>query len=256
MLINDHDRWYENPDFWRIYEPLMFDPDRIEDTELEVEQMIRLSGIEPPADILDVCCGWGRHGFEFVKKGYTVTGVDITEPYLQQGREQAAKTGLKMKFIHQDVRDYKQENSYDLAVNFFSSFGYFDEPEDDLRFCENVCKSLRKNGIFLIDTIGKETAALKFKETEWFRRDGYLIMLEYEITDGWTHIRNRWRFLSDNPSEKNELYDAVFMHRLYSAVEMAKLLSEAGFTEIRFYGALDGRPYDHKAERMLCLAVK
>ncbi|MDC7124257.1 MAG: methyltransferase type 11, partial [Spirochaetales bacterium] len=95
-----------------------------------------------------------------------------------------------------------------------------------------------------------------FKETEWFNRDGYNIMLEYRVTDGWTHIENRWLFVSEDSTVPAQLNETVFRHRLYSAVEMAGLLTEAGFSEVRFYGALDGRLYDHKAERMLALAVK
>ncbi|HAK47196.1 MAG TPA: methyltransferase type 11 [Spirochaeta sp.] len=256
MFIDDHENWFKNPEFWQLYKPLMYDPDRMEDTPLEAEQILKLAGVKPSSDILDLCCGEGRHGIEFVKKGHRVTGVDITEPYLEQGRAKAVAAGADVNFVKQDVRSFVHEDSYDFAMNYFTSFGYFDDEEDDLRFCENACKSLRQGGSFLIDTIGKETAALHFKETEWFQRDGYLIMLEYKIPDGWTHIENRWLFLSDKHDKQAVLYETVFRHRLYSAVEMAELLTDAGFSEVRFYGALDGRPYDHKAERMLALAVK
>ena len=256
MLINDHSDWYKNPEFWQIYKPLMFDPDRLEDTVYEVERIIDLADLNPPADVLDVCCGWGRHGFEFSRRGFNVTGVDITKPYLQKGRKFAEENAIEFTFIESDVREYTEPGRFDFAMNYFTSFGYFEEPDDDLKFCRNICESLKKGGRFLIDTIGKETVALNFKESEWFKRDGYLIMLEYKISDGWTHIINRWRFTGDDPSAQNELHETVFSHRLYSAVEMANLLGNAGFSEIQFFGALDGRPYDHKAQRMLALAVK
>ncbi len=256
MYIDDNEGWFKNPEFWELYRPLMFDPDRIEDTGIEADAIIRLADIRPESNILDLCCGWGRHGFEFVKRGHSVTGIDITEPYLERGRRQAEESGLDVRFVKEDVRTFTEAGTYDFAMNYFTSFGYFDDPDDDLRFCENACKSLKAGGRFLIDTIGKETTALHFKESEWFRRDGYLIMLEYKVTDGWTHIENRWRFTSDDPSKPAELNETVFRHRLYSAVEMAELLNTAGFSEVRFYGALDGRPYDHQAERMLAVAVK
>ncbi|MDC7226626.1 MAG: methyltransferase domain-containing protein [Spirochaetales bacterium] len=256
MFIDDHEEWFKNPEFWKIYKPLMFDPDRMEDTPLETGRIVELAGINPSSDILDLCCGEGRHMIELAKLGHRVTGVDITDPYLERGRKNAADAGVDVRFIKQDVRSFTEENRYDFAMNYFTSFGYFDDVEDDLIFCSNACRSLKSGGSFLIDTIGKETAALHFKETEWFQRDGYLIMLEYKITDGWTHIENRWMFVSDDHSEPAVLYETVFRHRLYSAIEMADLLNRAGFSEVRFFGALDGRPYDHRAERMLTLAVK
>ncbi len=256
MYMQERADWYKNPEFWEVYMPLMFDPDRIEDTPLEVDGIIRLAGLKEGSDVLDLCCGWGRHCFEFVRRGYNVCGVDITPSYLERGRNAALETGLEVRFIEEDVRTFVEPENYDFAMNFFTSFGYFEDPADDLGFCMNVCKSLRPGGRFLVDTAGKETVALKFREAEWFQRDGFFIMLEYKITDGWTHIENRWIFTSDNPEKKSEPNEAVFKHRLYSAMEMAGLLTEAGFSEVRFFGSLDGRPYDHKAERMIAVAYK
>lgn len=256
MYIEDHEDWFKNPEFWELYKPLMFDPDRMEDTPIENEQILNLAGVKPDSDILDLCCGEGRHMIEFAKKGHSAVGVDITAPYLERGIKNARSAGVDVRFVKQDVRTFVEAEKYDFAMNYFTSFGYFDDEEDDLLLCENACKSLRPGGSFLVDTIGKETTALHFKETEWFQRDGYLIMLEYKIPDGWTHIENRWMYVSDDHGKPAVLYETVFRHRLYSAVEMAWLLNKAGFSEVRFYGALDGRPYNHKAERMLALAIK
>ena len=255
-MIEDFEDWFKNPDFWEQYRPLMFDPDRMEDTPLEVDGMISLAEVREGSAVLDLCCGEGRHAFEFARRGYRVTGVDITEPYLRQAEKTRKESGLEVRFLKQDIRKFHEDGSFDFAFNFFTSFGYFDDPEDDLRFCRNVCRSLKPGGRFLIDTIGKETAALKFRPTEWFQRDGFCIMLEYKITDGWTHIENRWLFVSDDHDNPGILHETKFRHRLYSAVEMAQLLTEAGFSEVRFYGSLDGRPYDHKAERMLVVASR
>jgi len=256
MLIEDYEDWFKNPEFWVKYRQLMFDADRMEDTGIETEKIAALAEIKSGSAILDLCCGEGRHSIEFAKRGHSVTGVDITEPYLRQAGKAARDAGLDIRFLNRDVREFAEEEGFDFAMNYFTSFGYFDDPDDDLLFCGNVCKSLKPGGSFLIDTIGKETTALHFKETEWFERDGYCIMLEYSIPDGWTHIENRWLFISSDHENPGILHETKFSHRLYSAVEMADLLTKAGFTEVRFFGALDGRRYDHKAERMLTLAIK
>ena len=256
MFIEGKENWYKNPEFWKIYRPLMFDPDRMADSSLETEGMIKLAELVPGMNILDLCCGEGRHCVEFARRGYKVTGVDITGPYIEQAEKNIADAGVSVRIMNEDVRSFSEPDRYDCAINFFSSFGYFDDAEDDLIFCKNAYSSLRAGGSFLIDTVGKETAALSYRESEWFQRDGYLIMLEYRITDGWTHIENRWLFVSEDHSKPAVLYETVFRHRLYSAVEMAGLLNDAGFSEVRFFGALDGRPYNHKAERMIALALK
>ena len=256
MLIEDFERWFENPEFWEKYRPLMFDPDRMVDTPLEVDSMAAFAGISEGAKVLDLCCGYGRHSIEFASRGYEVTGVDITDVYLDSAIRDASEAGLKIDFRKEDVRKFRRSGHYDFAYNFFTSFGYFDDPDDDLIFCKNACDSLKPGGSFLIDTIGKETVALHFQRREWFKRDGFCIMLEYSVPDGWTHIENRWLFVSDSHDDPGILHETVFRHRLYSAVEMAQLLTEAGFSEVRFYGAIDGRPYDHRAERMIAVGVK
>ncbi len=256
MFIDLREDWFETEEFWERYRPLMFDPDRMADTEEEADGIAVLAGLKSGSRILDLCCGEGRHDLVFAERGYSVTGVDITKPYLKRARAAADKAGLEVEYVEQDVRSFKRPESYDFALNFFTSFGYFDDEEDDLQMCRNVCESLVPGGQFLIDTIGKETTALHFKNSEWFQRDGYHIMLQYRITDGWTHLENRWIFVSDSHEQPSELNEIIFRHRLYSAKEMALMLAEAGFSEVRFFGALDGRPYDHKAQRMLVLAVR
>ena len=256
MIIKESNNWFNNENFWKIYKPLMFDKDRISDTTKDIEQIIKLCNLLPKMKVLDACCGEARHCIEFAKKGFKVTGVDITEIYLKTARNKINDQNLKINLVKEDIRTYKKENNFNFAMNFFSSFGYFEDQADDLIFCKNIYQSLKNGGKFLIDTIGKETTALNFKETEWFNRDGYNIMLDYKITDGWTHIINKWLFTSDKADKPVELYETTFKHRLYSAVEMANLLTKSGFAEIRFYGDLDGRPYDHKAKRMIAIGIK
>ncbi|MDC7124287.1 MAG: class I SAM-dependent methyltransferase, partial [Spirochaetales bacterium] len=163
MLIKDSSDWFKNEEFWKLYEPLMFDPDRMADTGLEVDGIIALADLHPNQNILDACCGSARHSVEFAKKGFNVTGVDITEAYLKEARENIKNAGVNVDLVKDDVRKFKKPSSYDFAMNYYTSFGYFDDPEDDLTFCKNICDSLKKGGSFLIDTIGKETVALHFK---------------------------------------------------------------------------------------------
>ena len=256
MKIKAGPDWFENEEFWLKYKPLMFDRDREEDTGLEVDAMLKLAGAKESLAVLDVCCGYGRHDMFFAKKGHKVCGTDISSVYLDQARADAARQGLDIEFIKTDARDFVRKGEFDLAVNYFSSFGYFEESEDDLKLARNVYDSLKPGGIFLIETRSKETACLQFKEREWFQRDGFIIILEYKLIDACTKMRNRWLFIGDSHQPGDELTEVEYDIRLYSALEMGMLLSEAGFDEIEFYGGIDGREFDHNAETMVALARK
>lgn len=256
MLINNDTDWYAREAFWTQYKPLMFDHDRMADTGREVDLLLGITGLVPGSSLLDLCCGEGRHDLELARRGFTVTGVDLTDAYLAKGKSDAQREQLNVEFIRGDVRDFRRDNSFDLVFNWFTSFGYFDDPDDDERMIHNAFASLRSGGRLVIETLGKESVCLNFKEREWFQRDGYLILLEYRLVEACTRLENRWLFYPDKPEPSAKMTEARFSVRLYSAEEMCVLLGRAGFGRMRFYGDIEGNPYDHKAKTMIVVAEK
>ena len=139
--MTDPKPWHEDDEFWERWEPVMFTQQRLANTPAEVEQIIALLDIKPEAQILDLCCGVGRHSLEFARRGFQVTGVDRTQRYLDQAREQAGKEGLGIEFVHGDMRTFSRTDSFDNVISMFTSFGYFEDPEDDRRVVTNVFDS-------------------------------------------------------------------------------------------------------------------
>ncbi|MCX8013376.1 MAG: class I SAM-dependent methyltransferase, partial [Rectinema sp.] len=92
----EHTEWFTDETFWETFAPFMFDENRWMLAEPEVDSICALTGIEPPAQVLDLCCGTGRHSLAFARKGFAVTGVDITASYLEAARESAQAEGLKL----------------------------------------------------------------------------------------------------------------------------------------------------------------
>jgi len=81
--------------------------------------------------------------WELARRGYGCTGVDITPSYVRAARESAAAEALDVQWVLQDVRTFVRPSAYDLALNLYISFGYFDDPAEDLLFVQNVLASLR-----------------------------------------------------------------------------------------------------------------
>jgi SAM-dependent methyltransferase len=200
---------------------------------------------------LDLCCGFGRIGLELSRRGFAVTGVDITETYLNAGRDDAAHEGLEIEFIQEDVRRFKHPDFFDLAVNLYISFGYFEDPADDLLFVRNAYESLKSGGSFIIETLGKEIAVRDFVEAEWFERAGYTVLTEYSPADSWAGLKNRWILIKDG-----ERIEKTFTQRLYAASELRQLLFDAGFSAVELYGNWDEAPYDQRAEVLIAVGRK
>jgi len=254
--------WFNDGEFWEQFAPIMFDDAHWVEVPSVADSVTRLARLDLYGEtsntavrsglkVLDLCCGFGRVSAELARRGFAVTGVDITESYLQTAREEASYENLNIEYIHADARDFVRPNFFDAAVNLYISFGYFDNQEDDRLLLSNVYESLKTGGAFIIETLGKEIAVRDFVESECFRRAGFTVLTEYEVLDSWTFLKNRWILFKDRKS-----IEKTFTQRLYSASELKALLLEAGFAEVEIYGEWDESPYDHRAAKLIAVARK
>lgn len=252
MCKDETCEWFEDESFWSTWRPSMFPEERWEEACGEADCALELLGIGEGAHILDLCCGPGRHSLELARRGYAVTAVDRNEEFLGNLRESAEDEGLQIEIVRADMREFVREGAFDAAINLFTSFGYFENQEDDRRVVRNLFASLRPGGPLLIEMIGKEILARIFNPSECrVAEDGSLRIQIRELARDWTWIENRWIVVRNG-----ERIEHRVAHRLYSAAELMALLAEAGFEEFECYGQLSGAPYDHTAQRLVVLARK
>ena len=243
--------WHEDDFFWETWGPVMFTERRLAATATEVEGVVSLTGIRPGAHVLDLGCGIGRHSLELARRGFKVTGVDRTAHYLEQANEKANKESLKVEFVQDDMRNFCRPDTFDAAINMFTSFSYFEDPEEDRQVVANVYRSLKLGGAFLLHTHGKETLARIFTESNWREENGALILEERRVSKNWSWMENRWIMIKDNNRTEFRI-----THRLYAATELAVLFTGCGFKPVNVYGNFQGSPYDHKAQTMVTVGRK
>lgn len=244
--------WYENDEFWEQIIPLFFDESRAGSATEQVDDVVRLLQLDEGAQVLDVCCGIGRHAIELARRGFRVVGVDRTTQYLEIARTKAGQAAVQIEFVEEDMRAFCRPDSFDAAVNMFTSFGYFQDPGDDRRVIDNLYTSLKPGGHLLMEMLGKEILARVYQEKDWHEiKDGTLLLEERKVLGGWEWIEGRWIFIEG--TERKEFTTRV---RSYSGTESAALLRQAGFTSVALYGGLDGSPYDQAAKRLVVTAQK
>jgi len=244
--------WYDDDSFWETFQNYMFDSRRLGLAPAEVDQMIALLGLQSGAAVLDLCCGIGRHSIEFARRGFKVTGVDRTLPYLDQARASALREKLKIEFVLSDMREFSRPGAFDAALNFFTAFGYFENPADDAKVARDLFDSLKPGGRLIVDTNGKEIIARKFRERDWSaREDGTIVLEERRVLDGWKRLENRWTWIRGKERRVSTL-----VLRVYSGGELERLLREVGFREVSLYGSLSATPYDQNAQRLVAVATK
>ena len=136
--------WFNDDDFWRFYSPIIFDDKHWAEVPEVAGGVMRLSGfcrdgaVESGLKVLDICCGIGRISSELVRRGFAVTGVDITSALLETAREDARYENLDIEYIQADTRSFIRHGFFDAVVNLYISFGYFENPADDLLVARNV----------------------------------------------------------------------------------------------------------------------
>jgi len=244
--------WHEDDSFWAETGSALFTQERIQEAGTEVAHTLALTKPPQGACVLDLGCGIGRHTLEFARRGFRVTGVDRTASYLQQAMERTKAEGLEIEWLQADMREFRRDASFDLAVNLLTSFGYFEDPAEDRRVAENVLASLTPAGNFVIELMGKEILARIFRSSDWQKQqDGTILLEERKVIEDWSRLDMRWIVIKDK-----DRYDRRFQLRLYAASELKRLLQDAGFTHVAAYGSLEGKPYDHTSERLVVVGRK
>lgn len=172
------EEWFDSP----LYEKLYANRD-----EEEAARLVELLDMELPlekgAEILDLGCGRGRHAINLNKKGYNITGIDLSKEAIATAREKADQMGLSG--IRFEVRDMRNPlpKTFDAIVNLFTTFGYFKSDEENASVLDSVQKMLRPGGFFVLDYLN----ARKVEQDHSKHDEGEFQGIHYDIK---RHIDN------------------------------------------------------------------
>ncbi|HET7875400.1 MAG TPA: class I SAM-dependent methyltransferase [Methylomirabilota bacterium] len=223
------------------------------ESEAEAESEIAwiLSHVRPPAAgrVLDAPCGFGRHALALARRGFPVTGVDLSETELNRASERALAAGVTLTLVQQDMRDMEFTGEFDLALNLFSSIGYFSDDEDRL-LLDRFCTALRSGGSFVLDTRNRDHFIRNFALEETYSLPAGTVRIKNSIDLKTSRVHGEW-WLEDG---NRRLGDTEF--RLYSAHELYRMLRPERWSAVELFGGLDGRPFDLDSPRLVIVATK
>jgi SAM-dependent methyltransferase len=143
----DPEQTFDDDYLW-FYEPMQTD----ERNRHETDEIVATLGLAPGASILDAPCGHGRISNLLALDGFRVTGVDLTQLFLDRARADAALLGVDAEYQRGDLRDLPVSGPFDAVICWFTSLGYFDD-EGNKRVLDQFARVLRPGGQLLIETM-------------------------------------------------------------------------------------------------------
>ncbi|MGW3204224.1 class I SAM-dependent methyltransferase [Streptomyces sp. NPDC001135] len=250
-MTAEHDHlWFEDEGFWHDFYPHLFSEARVAEAARIVAGS-PLFRFPPGARILDLCCGPGLFTVPLARAGHTVTGVDRSAPLLKAADAALRDAGAEARLVEADMLDFAEPEAFDAVVNMYTSFGYFDRPEDNLQVLRNAYTSLAPGGTFLVDVVGKEILARLDERVSLTEVDDRILIQRDTVLDDWSRLRSDWFSLVGDRVAR-----ASMTLYVYSAAELRHLLETAGFDRVDVFGGYDGAPYDHRADRLVVVARK
>ena len=244
--------WFEDEDFWAATYPFMFPQESFERAASEIPNIMALTGWAGGSSVLDMCCGPGRHSVPFAKHGFKVTGVDRSAFLLSKARTYAEKQKVNLMWVHEDMRSFGQPDGFNLALSLFTSFGFFDDMKENQTVVRNLHRSLVRDGVLIMDIVGKEQLARIFQPTGSRALENGDLLIERRFLRGdWERVESEWVIVSGGKAR-------TFPLRLwlFSARELKDLLYSVGFKKIAVYGSLDGETYGLDSNRLIAVARK
>lgn len=220
--------WHDDPRFWKMTAPFMFDEKRWKQTSVQVAKFIKLLHMKKGMKVLDLCCGPGRVSLELARRGYDVTGVDHMEFHLREARKRARKEKLRCTFVREDMRTFRLLNAFDVVLNIFTSFGYFKDQRQNQRVLGNIYASLKPGGRLLMEIMSREGLKKIFVPRGWEERNGTFFLEERCPKKNWPWMQNRWIMI-----KRGHVHEFALSHYLYSAKELSSMLRGAGFRSIQ-----------------------
>lgn len=222
------------------------------DAEQEVDEILALLSPRPGSAVEDLGCGRGRHAIPLARKGYAVTGVDLSEKMLRIARERARKEGTSVEWVREDMRTFCRPRTFDLCLSLFTSFGFFGDDENR-KVLSNMAQSLKKGGMLLLDLRNAGKGLTRLEDWDETR----------DVPAGRLRMSMRFNRRTRRAHAEHVLtrgdgirISSTFDVRIYSKGELGAMLREAGMGKGEFFGSLDGTPFRDDSARMVVVSRK
>lgn len=239
---NWYQKWFNTP-----YYHLLYHQRDNSEAELLISNLIKELNPAQDSHFLDLACGKGRHSLYLHQQGFEVTGMDLSAESVNIAQQSADD---KLHFICGDMREDYGQNRFDFILNLFTSFGYFENNQENLRVCSQMAKALKPGGKVLIDFLNVHQVEQGLVAQDEFIIDDCQFAIERKIVEG-----KVLKTIRVKQGKKEELfYECV---QLLREDDFKKLIRESGLHYEQSFGDYTFEPFSaEKSKRLIILASK
>ncbi|MDR3611769.1 MAG: class I SAM-dependent methyltransferase [Ignavibacteriaceae bacterium] len=239
------EEWFNSKEYLEVYQHR-----NESDAKLLFELIEKHAKIPERGKVLDLACGSGRHSILFARKGFEVTGIDLSENLLRIAETSARKEKLGIEFIKADLRHIEAIEKYDLVVNLFTSFGYFNNDYENFSIFKSASGFLKPGGYFVFDFLNsvfvEKNLVRESKEVKSHEN-----IIQRRRIEGDRVIKDI--IIQHNGSTKT-FYESV---KMYREQELKEAIRENGLAIKETFGDFTGRNFiEETSPRIIIIAQK
>jgi SAM-dependent methyltransferase len=237
------DNWFETWFDTEYYHQLYQHRDE-EEARVFIATMVMYLELRGGQRVLDLACGKGRHSRELQKHSLEVVGIDLSKNSIEEAKIYESD---EMVFdIHDMRKPLTKFGKFDAVFNIFTSFGYFDTKEEDVKSIKNVVKALVPQGQFVQDYINANAVIPKLPETGNLRVEDIEFSWEKRFENGY--------IIKDiTVIDKGHSHRFQERVKMYSIEELKQIHQEAGLTVVSEFGAYELDPYESDSSPRIIL---
>ena len=199
------------------------------------------------ASMLDIACGEGRLSIELAHRGYSVTGLDLSQLSIGRALRHDAEN---LHFYVHDMREPFRINYFDYAFSFFTSFGYFATTHDNMRAAKSFASGLKPGGTLVLDYLNRDYILDRWNPLQTVVKGDYTFHIHKEYKDGF--------FLKNIRVPDADGKARAFQERVaaFSKDDLVSLFTEAGLQHAETFGSYQLDDYHEKHSPRLILTFK
>ncbi len=237
--------WFNTEEYLNVYRHRNED-----DAKGLVDLILSKVNIPPGSKVLDMACGAGRHSIIFAQYGFKVTAVDLSEKLIKVAKKTAAETNVNVDFIESDLRQFAISEKFDLVVNLFTSFGYFEKDNENFKIIKTAFDHLKENGFFILDFFNQGYVEKNLIKKSVDIIPGGLITQERRIEKSRVE-----KLITINKYEiEQKFLESV---RMFKPEELISAVVSTGFNVHEVLGDFDGNSFNFSTSpRVIILARK